>query len=75
MQDREARQARAQMEEAKRASEKQFSDPQHLPKRYQLYDKIKDNVSLRTIDIVIVVVSVLIVVALIAGIVTATPQR
>ena len=46
---------------------------QKLPKRYNLYDKIMANVSLRTIDGVIVVVSVLIIVLLIIGILTGTP--
>ena len=46
---------------------------QKLPKRYHLYDKIMENVSLRTIDGVIIVVSVLIVVLLIIGIATGKP--
>lgn len=41
--------------------------PQHLPARYNLYARL--NVSLRTMDIVIAVLVVLIVAALIVGIV------
>ncbi len=64
--------ARAEMEAAKAESEKKFSD-QSLPRRYRLYDKIKDHVSLRTVDIVIVITALLIVGFLIYGIMTATP--
>ena len=72
--DPEVRQARALMEEAKSRSEKQFRD-QKLPRRYRLYDKIKEHVSLRTVDGVIITVSVLIVVLLIYGIATGTPPQ
>ena len=65
--------ARAEMEEAKAESEKKFSD-QTLPRRYRLYDKIKDHVSLRTVDAVIVITALLIVGFLIYGIVTASPS-
>jgi len=64
--------ARAEMEAAKAESEKKFSD-QSLPRRYRLYDKIKDHVSLRTVDTVIVITALLIVGFLIYGIMTATP--
>ncbi len=73
-QDQEMRQARAQMEEARSRSEKQSGD-QRLPRRYRLYDKIKDHVSLRTVDGVIIAVSILIVVLLIYGIATGTPPQ
>ncbi len=46
---------------------------QRLPKRYHLYDRIMENVSLRTINGVIITVSVLIIVLLIIGIITGTP--
>ena len=72
--DPEVRQARALMEEAKSRSEKQFGD-QKLPSRYRLYDKIREHVSLRTVDGVIITVSVLIVVLLIYGIATGTPPQ
>ena len=73
-QDQEMRQARAQMEEARSRSEKQSGD-QRLPRRYRLYDKIKEHVSLRTVDGVIIAVSILIVVLLIYGIATGTPPQ
>ena len=72
--DPEVRQARALMEEAKSRSEKQFGDKK-LPRRYRLYDKIREHVSLRTVDGVIITVSVLIVVLLIYGIATGTPPQ
>ena len=65
--------ARAEMEAAKAESEKKFSD-QSLPRRYRLYDKIKDHVSLRTVDTVIVITALLIVGFLIYGIITANPS-
>ena len=73
--DTDIREARAQMEQAKAQSEKDFGPNQKLPRRYRLYDKIKENVSLRTIDGVIITVSVLIVVLLIVGIITGTPPQ
>ena len=68
------RRARAEMDAAKAQSEKRFSD-NRLPRRYKLYDKIKDHVSLRTVDTIIVITSLLIVAALIYGIITATPPQ
>ena len=70
----EIRQARAEMDQAKARSEKQFGE-QKLPRRYRLYDKIKENVSLRTVDLVICVVSALIIILLIYGIATGTPPQ
>lgn len=64
------RNTRAEMEVAKKQSEKTFSTGPKQPRRYKLYDKIKDRVSLRTVDTVIIVTAVLIVVLLIYGIVT-----
>ena len=55
------------MELAKRQSEKTFSTD---PKQPRLYDKIKDNVSLRTVNLVIIITSVLLIAALVIGIVT-----
>ena len=69
----DGRQARAEMEAARAQSEKRFSDS-GLPRRYKLYDKIKDHVSLRTIDLVIAITALLIVAALVYGIVTANPH-
>ena len=68
----EGRQARAQMETAKAEVEKKA---QQLPRRFGIYDKIKDNVSVRTIDTIIIATSVLIVVLLVVGIVTGNPQQ
>ena len=69
------RNARAEMEYAKSRSEKTFSLNPRQPRRYKLYDKIKDHVSLRTVDIVIAVTAILIVVLLIYGIITGKPQQ
>ena len=70
----DVRQARAEMEAAKAQSEKNFGTEQKLPRRFRLYDKIKDNVSLRTVDWVIALTAFLIVALLVIGIVTAHPQ-
>jgi hypothetical protein len=72
--DTSIRAARAKMEEAKVQSEKISSSGQRLPRRYRLYDKIKDHVSLRTVDTVIVVTAVLIVGLLVYGILTRNAQ-
>ena len=63
------RRACAEMDAAKAQSEKQFSE-NRLPRRYKLYDRIKDRVSVRTVDIVIVTTAALIVVLLVIGIIT-----
>ena len=70
--NRDGRQARAQMETAKAEVEKKA---QQLPRRFGICDKIKNNVSLRTIDTIIIATSVLIVVLLVVGIVTGNPQQ
>ena len=75
MEENEIRQARAEMDQAKAKSEKDFGPNQKLPRRYHLYDKIKENVSLRTVDAVIIGVSALIVILLIYGIATGTPPQ
>lgn len=67
--------ARAEMEAAKEKAERDSSSSAQLPRRYRLYDKIKDHVSLRTVDLVIAVTSLLIVVLLVYGIVTGSPQQ
>ena len=69
------RSARAEMDAAKAQSEKTFGTDQRLPRRYKLYDRIKDHVSLKTVDTVIVVTAVLIVGFLIYGILTANPPQ
>ena len=43
---------------------------QVLPRRYRIYDQIQDHVSLRIIDSVIIITSLLIIIALIYGILT-----
>ncbi|MBQ7114503.1 MAG: hypothetical protein IJO10_09735 [Clostridia bacterium] len=68
----DGRQARAQMETAKAEVEKKN---QQLPRRFGIYDKIKNNVSLRTIDAIIIGTSALIVVLLVVGILTGNPQQ
>ena len=73
--DREIRAARSGMEQAKERSEKDFGTDQKLPRRYRLYDKIKENVSLRTVDAVIIGVAALIVILLIVGIATGKPPQ
>jgi hypothetical protein len=70
--ERSIRETRAEMDQAKARSEKNFGE-QRLPRRYRLYDKIKEHVSLRTVDTVIIVTALLIVAALVYGILTATP--
>ena len=75
LEDREIRQARAEMDQAKAKAEKDYGPDQKLPRRYRLYDKIKENVSLRTVDGVIIGVSVLIIVLLVYGIATGTPPQ
>lgn len=73
--DASIRSARAEMESAKAQSEKRFSGEQKLPRRYRLYDKIKEKVSLRTIDTVIIATAVLIIGFLVYGILTAKPPQ
>ncbi len=72
--ERNIRETRAEMDQAKARSEQRFGE-QKLPRRYRLYDKIKENVSLRTVDTVIVVTALLIIAALVYGIITATPPN
>ncbi len=69
------RNARAEMEVAKQQSEKTFASGPKQPRRYKLYDKIKDHVSLRTVDTVIIITAALIIGLLIYGIITGTPQH
>ena len=67
--------ALAEKELSEEKSSKASPGEQKLPRRYRLYDKIKENVSLRTIDAVIIGTSVLIIIALVYGILTATPPQ
>ena len=68
--EKSVRKARAEMEEARRQTEGLSETGERLPRRYKLYDKIKDKVSLRTVDTVIIITAGLIVVLLIVGMVT-----
>ncbi len=68
--DKNVRNTRAEMEIAKRKSEKTFSTDPQMPRRYKLYDKLKDKVSLRTVDLIIIITVALIVALLVIGIVT-----
>ncbi|MBR4501013.1 MAG: hypothetical protein IKP22_03890 [Clostridia bacterium] len=70
----DGRDARAEMEAARASADKRSGNDK-LPRRYRLYDKIKEHVSLRTIDTVIVVTSLLIIALLVYGIVTGHPTR
>ena len=63
------RQARAEMGLAEAEAEQRLAS-NRLPRRYRLYDKIKDHVSLRTVDTVIIVTALLIVGLLVYGILT-----
>ena len=75
MKDRnDGRDARAEMEAARASAEKP-SGNNRLPRRYRLYDKIKEHVSLRTVDTVIIVTALLIIVLLVYGIITGNPTR
>ncbi len=67
------RQARAEMGLAEAEAEQRLAS-NRLPRRYRLYDKIKDHVSLRGVNAVIIVTALLIVALLIYGIATAHPS-
>lgn len=66
---------RAEMELAAKESEKTFSDKPKEPGRYKVYDRIKERVSLRTVDAVIIVVSVLLIALLVIGILTGSLMK
>jgi uncharacterized membrane protein len=68
------RQARAQMEAAERQSERQFSAAPARPRRYKLYDRIANRVSVNTMNVIIGATVLLLVLALIIGVATGTPQ-
>ncbi len=69
------RSARAEMEEAKARSEKAVSEAPRGPRRYRMYDKIKDHVSLKAVDAVIILVAAAIVILLVVGILTGNPPQ
>ena len=63
------------MESERQQAERQQDRAAGRPARYKLYDRLKDRVSLRTVDTVIAVTAVLIVIALVYGIMTANPPQ
>ena len=74
------RAARARMEEAERTSKRNgpadaAGNPQpRRPQRYKLYDRIKDKVSVTTMNVIIGATVLLLVLALVIGIATGNPQ-
>ena len=68
------RQARAQMEAAERQSERQFSADPARPRRYKLYDRIANRVSVTTMNVIIGATVILLIAALVVGILTGNPQ-
>lgn len=66
---------RAEMEAAKQQSERTFATGPKQPRRYKLYDRIKDHVSVRTVDTVIIITAVLIIALLVIGIMTGKPAQ
>ena len=74
------REARARMEQEAQSAENAQRGPQldehgrRIPQRYKLYDKIKDKVSVNTMNVIIGATALLLVIALIYGIATATPR-
>lgn len=74
---REGFEERLEMEEAAKASEKKFpatnkdeNPARKLPRRYKLYDKIKDHVTVQMIDVIIAATVILIVAAIALGMIT-----
>ena len=72
-----ARQARARMEQAEQAARREAEpqtdgDGKPRPRRYKLYDRIADRVSLSAVNGIIVAVSLLLVIALVYGIATGS---
>ena len=68
------RQARAQMEAAERQSERRFSADPARPRRYKLYDRIANRVSVTTMNVIIGATVILLIAALVVGILTGNPQ-
>ena len=73
------RAARARMEAAERASKRDpqaggTGDQPRRPQRYRLYDRIKDRVSVTTMNVIIGATALLLIIALIVGIATGNPQ-
>ena len=72
--NRQDREARERMAAAERQSERQFSADPARPRRYKLYDKIAARVSVTTMNVIIGATVLLLVLALIIGVATGTPQ-
>ena len=74
------RQARARMEAAERAARRESGtdaagNPQpRRPQRYKLYDRIKDKVSVTTMNVIIGATVILLIAALVIGIATGNPR-
>ena len=68
------RQARARLEAAEKQSERQFSADPSRPRRYKLYDRIANRVSVNTMNGIIGATVLLLVLALIIGVATGNPQ-
>ena len=75
--------ARARMEQAEKASRRVqqqareaggAADASRRPRRYKLYDRIRDRVSLTTMNVIIGATALLLIIALIVGIATGNPQ-
>ena len=73
--DSESLAARAAQEQrnAAKGQEGMFKDAENLPRRYKLYDRIQEHLSLRGVNTVIIVTSLLIIALLAYGILTANP--
>ncbi len=71
------RDVRARMERAGQESQRRSSEGRDSvrPRRYKLYDRIRDRVSVTTINVIIGATALLLVIALIIGIATGTPQQ
>ena len=76
--------ARARMEQAEKASRRAqqqareaggAADAPRRPRRYKLYDRIRDRVSVTTMNVIIGATALLLILALIIGIATGNPQR
>ena len=72
------REARARMEAeelaSRRRQESAGSDSPRRPRRYKLYDRIKDRVSVTTMNVIITVTALLLIIALVYGIATGNPR-
>jgi len=77
------RAARARMEAEEKAAGRRLADNgtdaagkplPRRPQRYKLYDRIKDRVSVTTMNVIIGATALLLIIALIVGIATGNPQ-